>query len=309
MSDYQKQLAKALADLQVIKEAHKKAKTAFAFAAIEYEKSSKNLDKASSAEYKARVNVEKACVEYDNCRDAGADVMPDFMRTQEGVRQAVDAEDNNREQAIKTGLEILRLKKEIEKIANPILQEQLAKTKADLWVIEEARRKTGVALINAEAEFRKYSNKLSDASGEKLRTFENVVKACVELEKRRSEIKPIQIDFQQARAYASHCLTVKNKFREQRVKKLFEIRRLKKPIAEEKMKKFDCVQDIFDAGYALPNYDIETKPGAWRNVLFFAKTLSWIYKNHVYNTDRFVPVEKILFKGEMIYVLPHKEEK
>ncbi len=85
--------------------------------------------------------------------------------------------------------------------------------------------------------------------------------------------------------------------------------KLRKLIAEEKLKKFDRVQDIFDAGYALPNYDIETKPGAWRNVLFFAKTLSWIYKNYVYNTDRFVPVEKIFFKGEMIYVLPHKEEK
>jgi hypothetical protein len=309
MSDYQKQLAKALADLQVIKEAHRKAKTAFAFAAIEYKKSSKNLSKGSDEEYRARVNVEKACVEYDNCRDAGADVMPDFMRTQEGLRQAVGVVDDNREQNIKTGLEILRLKKEIEKIASPILQQQLDKAKSDLWVIEEAGRKAGVALINAKAEFRKYSNKLRSACGEELRTFENVVKDCVELEKRRSETKAVQIDFQQSHAYASHCLTVKNKFREQRVKKLFEIRRLKKPIAEEKLKKFDRVQDVFDAGYALPNYDIETKPGAWRNVLFFAKTLSWIYKNYVYNTDRFVPVEKIFFKGEMIYVLPHKEEK
>jgi hypothetical protein len=29
----------------------------------------------------------------------------------------------------------------------------------------------------------------------------------------------------------------------------------------------------------------------------------------VYNTDRLVPVEKILFNGEVIDVLPHKEEK
>ena len=88
-----------------------------------------------------------------------------------------------------------------------------------------------------------------------------------------------------------------------------EVIELRKLIAKEKMKKFDRVQDIFDAGYALPNYDIETKPGAWRNPLFFAKTLSWIYKEHVYNTGRFVPAEKILFKGEMIYVLPYEEEK
>jgi hypothetical protein len=88
-----------------------------------------------------------------------------------------------------------------------------------------------------------------------------------------------------------------------------EVAELRKLIAKEKLKKFDRVQDIFDAGYALPNYDIETKPGAWRNAIFIAQTLSWIYKNYVYNTDRFVTVEKILFKGEMIYVLPHKEGK
>jgi len=88
-----------------------------------------------------------------------------------------------------------------------------------------------------------------------------------------------------------------------------EIIELRKLIAKEKMKKFDRVQDIFDAGYALPNYDIETKPGAWRNPLFFAKTLSWIYKEHVYNTGRFVPAERVLFKGEIIYVLPYEGEK
>jgi hypothetical protein len=308
MSDYQKQLAKARADLQVTKEAYTKAKVVLAFAVIEYEKCSKNLNKASHEEYRARVNVEKACVEYDNCRNAKAGVMPDFMRTQEGVRQAVGVVDENREQNIKTGLEILRLKKEIEKIASPILQQQLDKAKADLWVIEEAGRKAGVALIDAEAEFRKYSNKLLNASREELRTFENVVKACVELEKRRSETKAVQINFWQAQYYVRQCLTSANKFREHRFKTVLEIRRLRKNLLQ-KMKKFDRVQDVYDAGYALPNYDIETKPGAWRNVLFFAKTLSWIYKNYVYNTDRFVPVEKILFKGEMIYVLPHKEGK
>lgn len=63
------------------------------------------------------------------------------------------------------------------------------------------------------------------------------------------------------------------------------------------MKKFERVKDVFDAGYAWPHYSIETKTRAWR------------YKDHVYNTDRLVPVEKILFNGEVIDVLPHKEKK
>jgi len=63
------------------------------------------------------------------------------------------------------------------------------------------------------------------------------------------------------------------------------------------MKKFDRAQDVYDAGYALPHYSIETKTRAWR------------YKDHVYKTDRLVPVEKILYRWEIIDVLPHKEEK
>jgi len=76
-----------------------------------------------------------------------------------------------------------------------------------------------------------------------------------------------------------------------------EVAELRKFIAEEKLKKFERVQDVFDAGYAWPHYSIETKTRAWR------------YKDHVYNTDRLVPVEKILFNGEVIDVLPHKEKK
>jgi hypothetical protein len=51
-------------------------------------------------------------------------------------------------------------------------------------------------------------------------------------------------------------------------------------------------QELYEAGYAIPQYDIETTIRTWR------------YKDKIFTTPHDVPVEKIMWNGHLMDVLP-----
>ena len=108
------------------------------------------------------------------------------------------------------------------------LQEQLDKALADLLAADNARGKADVALSFAEAERRKAHDKLTKSCHEENLALENVIKACVELEKRRSEKEASMPNFIQTGKDVGKAVTVVNDLREKQIKALAEIKRLEK---------------------------------------------------------------------------------
>jgi hypothetical protein len=108
------------------------------------------------------------------------------------------------------------------------LQEQLDKAKADLLAADDARLKADGVLFVAEAERRKYRDNLTKACKEENRALENVVQACLELEKRRNETHAVMPDFQRTGKDVSQAVTVVNDLREKQIKAIAEIKRLEK---------------------------------------------------------------------------------
>jgi hypothetical protein len=60
------------------------------------------------------------------------------------------------------------------------------------------------------------------------------------------------------------------------------------------MKQFNTSKDIYEAGYALPTYSIERTTRAWR------------YQDEIFDTSLSVPVEQVLYQGNVLDVLPMK---
>jgi hypothetical protein len=108
------------------------------------------------------------------------------------------------------------------------LQEQLDKALADLLAADNARGKADVALMFAEDERKKYRDNLTKACREENRALENVVQACLELEKRRSETQAVMPDFIRTGKDVGQAVTVVNDLREKQIKAIAEIKRLKK---------------------------------------------------------------------------------
>jgi hypothetical protein len=110
------------------------------------------------------------------------------------------------------------------------LQEQLKQALADLWAVEAASGKADVALIDAEAGRRKSSENLTKACRAENQALENVVQACFELEKRRSETQAVMPDFIQTGKDVGKAVSVVNDFREKLRKAHDEVKRLKEEI-------------------------------------------------------------------------------
>ncbi len=110
------------------------------------------------------------------------------------------------------------------------LQEQLKQALADLWAVEAASGKADVALIDAEVGRRKSSENLTKACRAENQALENVVQACFELEKRRSETQAVMPDFIQTGKDVGKAVTVVNDFREKLRKAHDKVKRLKEEI-------------------------------------------------------------------------------
>jgi hypothetical protein len=110
------------------------------------------------------------------------------------------------------------------------LQEQLKQALADLWAVEAASGKADVALIDAEVGRRKSSENLTKACRAENQALENVVQACLELEKRRSETQAVMPDFIQTGKDVGKAVTVVNDFREKLRKAHDKVKRLKEEI-------------------------------------------------------------------------------